>query len=160
LVLCIFILGFLFFFFSLGKSVCCRSGNCMALARARPSLSLPLSFEIHFARGFASTIECEENCRRKTEAIYMWWDCGDHGSARMLWKWNTLKDSPGFVPQRIFLAGPVFIRLWLHSRRVFLESSSISVFCLCVGRAVEEGNKKKKKKKKGSLENWEDEEMR
>jgi hypothetical protein len=30
---------------------------------------------------------------------------------------------------------------------------------LCVGRAVEEGNKKKKKKK-GSLENWEDEEMR
>jgi len=28
---------------------------------------------------------------------------------------------------------------------------------MCVGRAVEEGNKKKKK---GSLENWEDEEMR
>jgi len=33
---------------------------------------------------------------------------------------------------------------------------------MCVGRAVEEGNKKKKmkKKKERSLENWEDEEMR
>jgi hypothetical protein len=34
---------------------------------------------------------------------------------------------------------------------------------MCVGRAVEEGNKKKKmmkKKKERRLENWEDEEMR
>jgi hypothetical protein len=58
----------------------------------------------------------------------MWWDCGDHGSARVVWKWNTLKDSPGSVPQRIFLAGPVFIRVWLHCRQVCLESSSI--FCV------------------------------
>jgi hypothetical protein len=48
------------------------------------------------------------------------------------------------------------------SGRFALNLLRFSVFCLCVGRAVEEGNKKKKKKKKkkGSLENWEDEEMR
>lgn len=40
--------------------------------------------------------------------------------------------------------------------RFALNLLRFSVFFLCVGRAVEEGNKKKK----GSLENWEDEEMR
>jgi hypothetical protein len=48
--------------------------------------------------------------------------------------------------------------------RFSLNLLRFSVFFLCVGRALEEGNKKKmmmmKTKKKGSLENWEDEEMR
>ncbi len=46
--------------------------------------------------------------------------------------------------------------------RFALNLLRFSVFCLCVGRAVKEGNKKKKMKKKakGSLENCEDEEMR
>ncbi len=68
-----FILGF-FLFFSFPSESPAAAEAAIAWrerARARSSLSLPLSFEIDFVRGFASTIEREENCRRKTEAIFM-----------------------------------------------------------------------------------------
>ncbi len=105
----------------------------MALARACSSLPLPLSFEIDFGRGFASTIEREANCRRKRKQflcdeiaeIMEVQGCSENATHSRIRRGPCHKE---FSWRDLFSSGRDCI-----AGRFALNLLRFSVFCMCVG---------------------------